>query len=123
MQLAHSIKRRGMPAAAAAAFAARGAPLVLPRLCCPAVLRHAICCACCLQEPDDLDADEAQRLLSAVSGKLSVLQQMLPRLLHAGHRILIFSQSTEVGTAQHSAEGDVVGCTCGCVTGAYARVC
>ncbi|GAB4823683.1 hypothetical protein N2152v2_010729 [Parachlorella kessleri] len=48
------------------------------------------------QEPESLAPDEAQRLLAAVSGKLSVMQQMLPRLLSAGHRILIFSQSTEL---------------------------
>lgn len=50
----------------------------------------------CLQEPDGLSEGEAQRLLVAASGKLSVLQQMLPRLLHGGHRVLIFTQSTEV---------------------------
>ncbi len=50
------------------------------------------------QEPEGLQEEESHRLLAAVSGKLSVLQQMLPRLLHAGHRLLIFSQSTEVRT-------------------------
>ena len=41
---------------------------------------------------------EAHRLLVASSGKLSVLQQLLPPLLAAGHRVLIFSQSKEMLT-------------------------
>jgi hypothetical protein len=35
----------------------------------------------------------------AASGKLTLLQQLLPRLLADGHRVLLFSQSVEVGAA------------------------
>lgn len=38
------------------------------------------------------------RLLVASAGKLCVLQQVLPRLIEAGHKILIFSQMVEVRT-------------------------
>ena len=41
-------------------------------------------------------SEDAWRFMVAASGKLSVLQQMLPRLLAGGHRVLIFSQSVEV---------------------------
>ena len=45
---------------------------------------------------DPARAEEAWRFMVAASGKLSVLQQMLPRLLAGGHRVLVFSQSVEV---------------------------
>ena len=48
------------------------------------------------QEPEGLDEEEAWRLMVAASGKMSVLQQLLPRLLAGGDRILLFSQSTEM---------------------------
>lgn len=49
------------------------------------------------KEPEDPSvAEEGWRLMVAASGKLTVLQQMLPRLLADGHRVLIFSQSVEV---------------------------
>lgn len=42
-------------------------------------------------------AEQGWRLMVAASGKLTLLQQMLPRLLAGGHRVLIFSQYIEVG--------------------------
>eukprot|EP00887_Chlorella_sp_A99_P000453 scaffold17.g453.t1 len=48
------------------------------------------------QEPEGLEEGEAWRLMVAASGKLSALAQMLPRLLAAGDRALIFTQSVEM---------------------------
>ncbi|KAK9808854.1 hypothetical protein WJX72_005149 [[Myrmecia] bisecta] len=44
------------------------------------------------QEPKGLSEQEALRMLIAASGKLAMLQRMLPRLITEGHRILIFCQ-------------------------------
>ncbi len=47
-------------------------------------------------------AEEGWRLMVAASGKLTVLQQMLPRLLADGHRVIIFSQSVEASNSVRS---------------------
>ena len=63
----------------------------------------------CLQEyknPESAElAEEGWRLLVAASGKLTLLQQLLPRLLAEGHRVLIFSQYVEVGWLGVEIEG------------------
>ena len=63
----------------------------------------------CLQEyknPESAElAEEGWRLLVAASGKLTLLQQLLPRLLAEGHRVLIFSQYVEVGAWGHAGAG------------------
>ncbi|KAK3268947.1 hypothetical protein CYMTET_22579, partial [Cymbomonas tetramitiformis] len=50
------------------------------------------------QEPDqkDYDSHEAWQLLAAASGKLQVLEKLLPALRARGHRTLIFSQMTRM---------------------------
>ncbi|KAL4854430.1 Chromodomain-helicase-DNA-binding protein 3 [Chlorella vulgaris] len=55
------------------------------------------------QEPEEFKdpqntavAEQGWRLMVAASGKLTLLQQMLPRLLAGGHRVLIFSQYIEM---------------------------
>lgn len=62
-----------------------------------------ICCTLPWQEykePEHSEvAEEGWRLMVAASGKLTVLQQMLPRLLADGHRVLIFSQSVEASNS------------------------
>ena len=59
-----------------------------------------MCFQPCLQPQEYKDnpqlAEEAWRLMVAASGKLTLLQQLLPRLLSEGHRVLVFSQSVEV---------------------------
>ncbi|PSC69245.1 chromodomain-helicase-DNA-binding 3 isoform X2 [Micractinium conductrix] len=66
-------------------------------------LRQACCHPYLLpgQEPEEYKdnpqlAEEAWRLMVAASGKLTLLQQLLPRLLSEGHRVLVFSQSVEM---------------------------
>ena len=54
---------------------------------------------------------EAWRLMVAASGKLRVLQQLLPRLLAGGHRVLLFSQSIDV---REGSWGDGVGSATAC---------
>lgn len=55
-------------------------------------------------------AEEGWRLMVAASGKLTVLQQMLPRLLADGHRVLIFSQSVEASCRLFLPAVSSVGC-------------
>lgn len=52
------------------------------------------------KDPASIEAaEQGWRLMVAASGKLTLLQQLLPRLLAGGHRVLLFSQSVEVGAA------------------------
>lgn len=46
------------------------------------------------KEPQHGDADELFRLLVTASGKLQLLEKLLPRLKEGGHRVLLFSQMT-----------------------------
>lgn len=50
-------------------------------------------------EMQDLTEKESADLLVAASGKLTVLAQMLPRLIANGHRVLIFCQFKDVRSA------------------------
>ena len=52
--------------------------------------------------------DEAAKLLVAASGKLTVLAQMLPRLIADNHRVLIFCQFKDVRPPDHSPEGKCI---------------
>lgn len=54
----------------------------------------------CMWEMQHLTEKESADLLVAASGKLTVLAQMLPRLIANGHRVLIFCQFKDVRTCK-----------------------